>query len=74
MNEQHLFEQLSKEMAVFAQNNAHSFGDLQEFFLYELKLRCIPKRELKKILDVRINISPDFKEQLSKMCKEVDDA
>jgi hypothetical protein len=43
---QNVFEQLSKEMAVFAQNNASDFSKLQKFFLYELELRAIPKREL----------------------------
>jgi len=46
MNEQKIFEQLSKEMAVFAQNNSDDFSKLQKFFLYELELRAIPKREL----------------------------
>jgi len=45
-----VFEQLSKEMAVFAQNNHRSYDALREFFLYELNLRCIAKRELRKTI------------------------
>jgi hypothetical protein len=45
------FEQLSKEMAVFAQNNHDDYKKLQEFFLYELKLRCIAKSELRVLCE-----------------------
>ena len=48
--EQTVFEQLSKEMVVFAQNNYRNYHELQQFFLYELKLRCISKRDLKKLM------------------------
>jgi hypothetical protein len=44
-----VFEQLAKEMAVFAQNNHHSFEKLHEFFKYELYLRCVSKSNLKLI-------------------------
>jgi len=44
-----VFEQLSKEMAVFAQNNHRSFEKLREFFLYELELRCVSKRHLRSL-------------------------
>lgn len=43
-----VLNQLSKEMACFAQNHA-SFDELQEFFLYELELRTISKRQLKEL-------------------------
>lgn len=44
------FEQLSKEMAVFAQNNHSDYKELQEFYLYELNLRCIKKSNFREIL------------------------
>jgi|TARA_R100000789_G_C3004063_1_gene149617 hypothetical protein len=44
------FEQLSKEMAVFAQNNYKSYDTLRKFFLYELELRCLNKRELRETM------------------------
>lgn len=44
-----VFEQLSKEMAVFAQNNHNNFSKLHEFFKYELYLRCVSKYNLKLI-------------------------
>lgn len=37
------FEQLSKEMAVFSQQNHRDYDKLQKFFLYELNLRCVSK-------------------------------
>lgn len=53
------FEQLSKEMAVFAQNNHRDYKKLQEFYLYELELRCINKRE--------------FRDKMLEMTKEVEE-
>ena len=44
-----VFDQLSKEMAVFAQNNYGSYDKLREFFLYELELRCVSKRSLQEL-------------------------
>lgn len=40
------FEQMAKEMAVFAQNNNTNYDKLVEFFLYELNLRCVAKDTL----------------------------
>lgn len=47
---QTVFEQLSKEMAVFAQNNFRDYTKIQKFFLYELELRCVSKSELREII------------------------
>ena len=50
-SEDKVFEQLSKEMAVFAQNNSRDYAKIREFFLYELELRCISKRSLTKLCE-----------------------
>lgn len=54
-----VFEQLSKEMSVFAQNNHRDYDKMQKFFLYELELRCLAKREIAELCK---EIEPDNKE------------
>ena len=49
MSNQNMFEQLSKEIVFYCQNNINDTKSCTDFVLYELYLRCISKNYLEEI-------------------------